>query len=108
MRSNAFFRYVIHTARTYLHLYPPAAGPHYCGMQGLVPITLRHTYPVPQPVGAGAVKISYYGINFPAVFLFFFRWGIKNYSYGENIIHLLEGYILGTYLVPYRMYRLGP
>ena len=101
MRRKTFLSYLVHAARAYLHLDPIAVGAHHRKMQGLIAIGLGHGNPVAGAVGMQFVNICYRGIYAPA-YLLFLRLVItvKHDSHRIEVVHFLEGYMLGLHLLP--------
>ena len=101
MCGKALFCHFVHSFRAYLYLNPSALLAHQSYVQSLISVGLGVVDPVAQTVGVRLVDLAYRHIYVEAFvdFLFTFLW-LEDYSYSQNVVNLVEAYVLVLHLVP--------
>ena len=99
--GKSLLGYLIHAVRAYLNLYPSALFRHQCHVECLIAIGLRMREPVAQTVGVRLVNLRNRHVYLEAfVDLFLAVVGGEDDAHGQDIIDLLEAYVLVLHLVP--------
>ena len=106
MGGDTLLGNLVHTLATYLYLYPLAALAHKCGVQGAIAVGTWLVKPVAQTVGMSVVYACD-GIIYLEAFVVLVLnvfWG-EYYSYGKNVVYILESNVLLLHFVPDRVGR---
>ena len=78
-------------------------------MQCLIAVGLGMVEPVSQTVGMGFIQLTYGHIYLEAfVYLLLAVVGSKDNPYGQDVVYLIEGYMLVLHLCPYGVGALDP
>ena len=104
MCSKTLFCNFVHTVATNLYLNPLALVRHQRNMQSLIAISLRMVYPIAQTVGVRLVYLVDSHVYAEAL-VNFIRAKLRSVddAYGENVVNLVECYVLVLHLVPNRV-----
>ena len=99
--GKALLGNLVHTVGADLHLYPPSLLAHQRYVQGLVAVGLGMVDPIAQAVGVRLVNLAYRHVNVEAlVHLLFTLLRLEDNPHGQDVIYLVERYVLVLHLVP--------
>ena len=99
--------HLVHAPAAYLHLNPAPRLAHERGVERLVAVGLGMAQPVAETFGMGLVDVAGNGIDVKAIRDFvFFRLGVEDDAYGQDVIDFLKGHVLVLHLAPDAVGRL--
>ena len=101
MGGDSLLGYFVHSLASYLYLYPLAALAHKGGVQGAVSVGAGFVEPVAQTVGVGVVDAGDGVVYLEALVVLVVNvfWG-EDYSYGKNVVYVLECDVLFLHFIP--------
>ena len=99
MCGYALLGNLVHTAGTYLHLYPSVVGTQDGRVQALVAVLLRHAQPVAQAFGIGLEDVGDERVDLPAVSLLAFGRRVQDDTYCEQVVYLIHIAMLHLHLM---------